>query len=66
MNEKQIELIKQSGLSIPKVAALTGIHVKKLYRVIQTGVELKYSEYQKILILNKYIEKIQEECGALE
>lgn len=62
---KQVELIKKSGLSVAKVAELTGINYKKLYRVIQDGAELKFSEIQKIEKLNKYIDIIKAECEAI-
>ena len=54
--KEQINLIKESGLPISKVAEITGINYKKLYRVVNNGAELRYSEVQKlqILIYNKH------------
>ena len=64
-HQKQIQLIKASGLSQAKVAELTGIHYKKLYRVLHEGVELKYSEFKKLVLLNDTIEEIKRKCAEL-
>ena len=61
--EKQIALIKGSGLTQTKVAELTGINYKKMYRVIHEDAELKYSECKKLELLNDAIAKIKEQCA---
>ena len=63
--KEQINWIKESGLPMSKVAEITGINYKKLYRVVNNGAELKYSEVQKLQILNKYIKTIKIECASI-
>ena len=63
--KEQINLIKESGLPRSKVAEITGINYKRLYRVVNNGAELKYSEVQKLQILNKYIKTIKIECASI-
>lgn len=63
--EKQIALIKDSGLSQAKIAEITGIHYKKLYRVLHEGVELKYSEFKKLTLLNDTIKQLKIKCAEL-
>ena len=62
---KQINLIKESGLPISKVAEITAINYKKLYRVVNNGAELRFSEVQKLQILNEYIKTIKIECASI-
>lgn len=64
MNEQQ-KLIKESGLPVTKVAELTGINYKKLYRVVQEDAQLKFNEIKKIELLNKTIRELIANCAEI-
>lgn len=63
--EKQTKLLKESGLPLTKVAELTGINYKKIHRVIHEGGELRYTEYNKIVLLNEMIAELKQKCAEM-
>lgn len=64
MNKHQAA-IKDSGLPMLRIAELTGINYKKIYRVSQGEGHFKLEQYQKLMILNHYIERIKKECEVV-